>query len=119
MDWNVTVQLDNSQIKDIRIHDVTQREDAVKMALSQTGASSVISAMPMYSASSSKSSSNQPRAYYSIGNELNGFEGLFMLIGGLMFLGGLFLPGLFMLGFALIISAAVLAVLRNVKDDLF
>ena len=55
----------------------------------------------------------------NIGNELNGFEGLFMLIGGLMCLGGLFLPGLFMLGFALIMSAAVLGVLRNVKDDLF
>lgn len=118
MNWIVTVQTEQSQIIEVSVQGYIQIRDAERAALSQTGASKVLYAIPDYSSDSSGTNSSQSSSYVSYDNDMDLVEGLLMMGAGVLILLGIASVELAMLGAVLLTSAFIHYLIRKIREHL-
>lgn len=122
MNWIVTIQTKTSQIIDVPIRGYIQIEDAKLAALSQTGAATVLYAMPDYSSSSSNSNnSSYASGDFNLPDDMNSLEVLSFCVGAVLFCVSmlLFSTNILLFSIFLIFTSFIHYLIRKVKDKLF
>lgn len=126
MNWCVTVKTETGYIKQVKVYDYNFESDAVNAALSQTGATQYLTAIPFYENSQTTNSSvtysspSNSSTSYTRGRDpdFDMFEATTFLVGAILIPVGALAPGLWFGGFLVMGIALIHYAIRKVKENL-